>query len=183
MNFPSEIQVLHRVCGTLQKLQIPYMLTGSFAMHFYAEPRMTRDIDIVVELVPQNVTKLCKALGSEFYSDEDMAFQAIRDNSLFNAIFHNTGLKLDFVIRKQTEYAKEAFSRKREMELLGNKIFVSSAEDLILSKLDWARDSESEMQLRDVSNLLKVKKLNIPYIEEWINTLGLKAIYEKAKSY
>ncbi len=183
MKAPTEIEILHKVCNTLTRLRVPYMLTGSFAMHFHANPRMTRDIDIVVELTERDVKKLCATLSSEFYTDEEMAIQAIREGSLFNIIFHKAAFKVDFVIKKQTEYAMEAFSRKQELVLLGEKVWVSSAEDLVVSKLDWARDSHSELQLRDVSNLLKVKGLDISYVEKWIDKLGLSGLYAKAKCY
>ncbi|MBI4405565.1 MAG: hypothetical protein HY537_15490 [Deltaproteobacteria bacterium] len=159
------------------------MLTGSFAMHFYANPRMTRDIDIVVELTRKDVKRFCEALGSEFYSDEEMATQAIQHGSMFNIIFKKAGIKVDFVIKKQTEYAKKAFSRKKEMELLDAKVWVCSAEDLVVSKLDWAKESKSEMQLRDVSNLLKVRELDLRYVEKWIEKLELKKLYARAKTY
>lgn len=159
------------------------MLTGSFAMHFYATPRMTRDIDIVIELNEGAAKSLCSALGAEFYADDQMAVQAVRDNSMFNVIFQNAALKVDFVMRKRTEYGKEAFSRKRHMDILGHKVMVSTAEDLILSKLDWAKESESEMQLRDVANLLKVRELDTDYIEVWVKKLELTKIYAKSKTY
>lgn len=181
MNIPSEIQVLHKVCQTLEDQGIPYMLTGSFAMHFHANPRMTRDIDIVIELTEEDVSGLCQALGTEFYSDEGMAVQAIKDSSMFNVIFQRTGIKVDFVIRKNSEYGKVAFSRKQDIELLGKKVSVSTAEDLVISKLDWARDTHSEMQLKDISNLLKIKKLDKEYIEKWVDTLNLKPLYAKAQ--
>jgi len=183
VNIPSEIQVLHKVCQTLQDQGIRYMLTGSFAMHFHANPRMTQDIDIVIELTPADVTVLCKALGSEFYSDEDMAIQAIEDSSMFNVIFQRTGIKIDFIIRKNSSFAKEAFLRRKDIALLGKNISVATAEDLVISKLDWARDTHSEMQLRDVSNLLKIKTLDHYYIETWVDKLDLKELYAKAKSY
>ena len=47
----EETEVLKLVCKTLDESNIPYMLTGSFAANFYATPRMTRDIDLVIEIV------------------------------------------------------------------------------------------------------------------------------------
>lgn len=152
-------------------------------MHFHANPRMTRDIDIVIELTSVNATKLCRTLGPGYYCDDQMVLRAIQDTSMFNVISQEAGIKVDFVIKKQTEYAVVAFSRKKEMELLGRKVWVSTAEDLVVSKLDWARDSESEMQLRDVSNLLRVKGIDISYIEKWVKSLKLETLYAKAKSY
>ena len=159
------------------------MLTGSFAMHFHASPRMTRDIDIVIQLSEVQGRKLCTALGPDVYCDVEMTVSAIRDSSMFNAIFQKAGIKIDFILKKDSEYAAHAFARREEMPLLGRTVFVSTPEDLIVSKLEWAKDSLSEMQLRDVSNLLKVRDLDLYYVEMWVKKLGLEAAYDKAKSF
>ena len=48
----SEADVLKLVASRLNAAGIPYMVSGSMALNFYATPRMTRDIDIVVEIQP-----------------------------------------------------------------------------------------------------------------------------------
>jgi hypothetical protein len=54
------------------------------------------------------------------------------------------------------------------------EMWVVSAEDLILSKLDWARSSRSEVQLRDVRNVIAAQpSLDWPYLEAWAARLSL----------
>ena len=61
-------------------------------------------------------------------------------------------------------------------------IYVVAPEDLILSKLYWARDSLSELQLGDVKNLLNgVEKLDEDYLEEWARYLKIEELFWKAK--
>lgn len=67
-------------------------LTGSFALAFYATPRMTRDLDIV---------------------DADLIRSALSAESLFNLMHYGTGIKVDLIIRKSSPYRLLEFSRRR----------------------------------------------------------------------
>ena len=61
------------------------------------------------------------------------------------------------------------------------RIDIASPEDLVISKLYWAKDSLSEMQIRDVRNMIKtVPDMDTGYIEKWVARLGLEEIYRKA---
>jgi hypothetical protein len=101
-----------------------------------------------------------------------MIRDAIRKKSMFN-IIHNEGIiKVDFIVRKDSEYRRLEFERRRSIPFEGIEINIVSAEDLIISKLYWAKDSMSEMQLRDVKNILKtVSDIDMDYIEEWIKKI------------
>ena len=84
-------------------------------------------------------------------------------------------------MRKDSEYRRTEFARRRKITVEGQAINIVAPEDLILSKLFWARDSGSETQLLDVRNLLKtVKKLNRPYLARWAKRLGIGSLYKKA---
>jgi hypothetical protein len=89
---------------------------------------------------------------------------------------------VDFIIRKDTEYRKLEFERKRSIVFEGSQINITAPEDLVISKLYWAKDSLSEMQIMDVRNILKtVPDIDIDYIEKWIKKLGLEDIYKEVK--
>lgn len=154
----DELDVLKIVAERLESAGIPYMITGSIAANFYTTPRMTRDIDI------------------------DSIKNAIYNRQIFN-IIHNEGIvKVDFIIRKETKYRKIEFQRRRNIMFEGLKIYITSPEDLILSKLFWAKDNFSEMQIQDVKNLMRmVSGLDIDYIEKWVTELGLEKIYKEIK--
>lgn len=176
----EELEVLKDVVRRLDDLGIPYMLTGSFAANFYTVPRMTRDIDLVVELDAGHVPPFAREFEREFYCDDQMINGAVRQKSLFNLVHHHSMLKIDFIIRKDAAYRKMEFSRRKLIEVGGQKLWVVSPEDLILSKLVWAKDSLSDMQLRDVRNLLAgVPTLDKLYLEEWVRALGLSDIYKR----
>ena len=156
------------------------MITGSIAANFYTTPRMTRDIDIVIEVGENNVEMLFSLFSEDFYIDKDSARNAILNKRIFN-IIHNEGIvKVDFIIRKDTKYRKVEFGRKRCIIFEGLKINITSPEDLILSKLFWAKESLSEMQMRDVKNLMKtILDLDINYIQKWVKELELEEIYKE----
>src|SRR5690242_18304044 len=82
----DEILVLKLIAERLDSAGIPYMVSGSVAMSFYANPRMTRDVDIVVELRPADVPRLKALFDADFALDEDEAKDAIARRSLFNVI-------------------------------------------------------------------------------------------------
>src|SRR5262245_36085871 len=73
----EELDLLILVADRLDAVQVPYMLSGSTAMNVYAEPRMTRDIDLVVEIGAHHVDTLAGAFADEFYCDRDMIRQAV----------------------------------------------------------------------------------------------------------
>lgn len=175
----DEFSVLATVAARLDAAGIAYMLSGSVAMGYYAQPRMTRDIDIVVELGHPQATALVSALAPDFYVDDLAAHDAVDRNGMFNAIHSTLIVKVDFILRKPTEYRRVEFGRRRSVLIDGVSLSLVAPEDLILSKLDWARDSRSEMQLRDVANLLEsVADLDRPYLDEWIDALDLREVLE-----
>ena len=176
----EELEVLQTVAQRLATGGIPYMVTGSMAVNYYAVPRMTRDIDIVVELSPGDTDRICNIFQDDFYIDREVVQRSIEEKGMFNIIHNALVVKVDFVIRKDTDYRREEFSRKRRVIVEGHDLFMVAPEDLIISKLDWARESRSEVQLSDVRNLLvRVKDLDRNYLNRWVNRLGLEPLYRE----
>jgi hypothetical protein len=175
----TELDVLALVGDRLTSRRIPFMLTGSFAMAHYAVPRMTRDLDIVVELRPADVQKVVAAFTVDFYIDADIAMAAVAAERLFNLMHYGSGIKIDLIVRKSSEYRILEFSRRRYVEMGTIKTWIVSREDLILSKLVWARDSGSELQRRDVGHLLN-GPVDTDYLRRWASTLGVESSLEEA---
>jgi hypothetical protein len=99
---------------------------------------------------------------------------------MFNLIHEEYIVKIDFVVRKDTPYRRREFSRRKQVTVDNQDLVVVSPEDLILSKLEWAKDSRSEVQLNDVRNLLKyVKGLNRSYLTRWAKVLGVESLYRE----
>ena len=176
----EEIDVLKLVCRKLESAGIRYMLTGSLAANFYAAPRMTRDIDFVIEMLHPDIDRFFRIFCEDFYIDKTAISEAIRHQGMFNVIHNSSVFKIDFIVRKDSAYRNVEFQRRYQTELDGEQIWLVSPEDLIISKLFWAKDSFSELQMRDVKNLLlSIKTLDKKYIRQWVKALQLDAIYEK----
>ena len=154
------------------------MLTGSVAMAYYATPRMTRDLDIVVQLEPGQVGALVDAFSMDFYIDGDAARDAIASERLFNLMHLASAIKVDFIIRKSSEYRLMEFERRKYVQFGAIRTWIVSREDLILSKLVWARDSGSDLQRRDIRQLL-AGPVELDYLEHWAAVLGVSALLEE----
>lgn len=177
----EQIEVLKTVADGLSMSGIPYMVSGSVAMNFYAQPRMTRDIDIVVELVPGDRRRVYAIFTSDFYGDEEDIRESIQGRGMFNLIHRSAMVKVDFIIRKDTPYRREEFGRRRDISLEGAPISVVAPEDLVLSKLDWAKESRSELQLKDARNLIaSVTGMDWAYLRRWAAELGIAGLLEEA---
>jgi len=180
MAVSEELEVLKDVVGRLERAGIAYMVTGSTAANFYAVPRMTRDIDIVIELEERDVGRFIPLFENDYYLEPNTVRGAVNDRAMFNLIQNEYVIKVDFVVRKDSEYRKMEFTRRRKITVDDESIYVVAPEDLILSKLLWAKDSGSEVQLLDVRNLLNaVKRLNRSYLTHWVKRLGVGALYRK----
>ncbi len=176
MSVPDEIAVLLEVVARLEGAGIEYMLTGSMARNIYAVPRMTRDIDVVAALVLRDVARMAEAFPeAEFYRSDDSIRGAILHQSSFNLIHLPTMMKIDVMIRKREEFRLEEFTRRRRVVIGERSVWVVSKEDLILSKLEWARDSGSERQMEDVK-LLLATGFDAEYLQAWAQRLQLTSI-------
>ncbi len=174
----EELDVLKIISERLEAGRIPFMLTGSFALGYYGKPRMTRDLDFVVSLIEQHVERLMAAFSPDFYIDEDEARAAIKTQRMFNLMHLSSAVKVDLIVRKDSEYRQLEFSRRRSVDLAGVATWITSREDLILSKLVWARDASSDLQRRDVQSLLE-ESVDWTYLKEWAPKLGVGAMLEE----
>ncbi|MEK6246479.1 MAG: hypothetical protein AABM33_18520 [Pseudomonadota bacterium] len=176
-----ELLALRDVCARLDGAGIAYMLTGSLALSFYARPRMTRDIDLVVALEAAKVEQLTGALGADYHADSGAIAAAIRGTRPWNIIHLPSVVKIDLIPRKDTRYRRAEFERRRRVELAGVPLWIVSVEDLILSKLEWSRESRSEQQRRDVGLLLETP-LDRAYLDEWAVRLGLDGLLKEVEN-
>jgi hypothetical protein len=162
----EELQVLCDIATRLEGAGIDYMLTGSVALNSYAQPRMTRDIDLVVAFFLKDVSRITDVLGPEYYVSEEAAREAVLHQSSFNAIHERTLIKVDFMVRKREDYRLHEFTRRVRLKVAGFDLWVVSKEDLILSKLHWAKESLSERQLADMGNLFATG-CDTAYLRPW----------------
>jgi hypothetical protein len=174
----NELDIVKDVSEKLAKLGIPFMLTGSLALNCYALARMTRDVDLVVELKPEDLPALLKIFERDYILSAEMAQAAVQRRKSFNLIHRECVIKVDLFVRADTAYGRAAFDRRKAMRMEGYETYVASKEDLIISKLEWAKDSRSEVQLGDVRNLLATG-YDEKYVLDWTKKLGLERLLQE----
>lgn len=174
----TELDVLRDVSMRLESGGVEFMLTGSMAMNYYAQPRMTRDIDLVVKLAADQTDLFMDLFESEYYVDRRAVANAVANRSVFNLIHNETIIKFDFIVLKNQPYREEEFARRQRITLGNFQTWIVTREDLILSKLYWARNSKSELQIRDVKNLLS-SDCDMSYLYSRAEDLGVKSLLEE----
>lgn len=179
----DELKVLKIVAERLNSLNINYLISGSIAANYYTVPRMTRDIDIVIELQNKDINIFVVKFEGDFYIDKQAVEEAVSQKGIFNIIHNEFIVKVDLIIRKDTPFDKDCFSRRRKIKVEDIELDLISPEDLIIAKLLWARKSLSELQLKDVANIVRTgSELDIVYLEEWIDKFNLYDLYNKIKN-
>lgn len=181
------LDVLQGVISKLEELRIPYMIGGSTASSFHAFVRTTQDGDLVVALGPDQVEKFASAFAAEFYLDRASIDRSVRMGGSFNLIHLESSLKIDFFPLRKRSFSQQEFSRRQPRLVLKESsapAYVATAEDTILSKLEWFRagGEVSENQWKDVLGIFKVQggSLDLAYLHQWARELQVKDLLERA---
>jgi hypothetical protein len=174
----TEIDIVRDISRRFEHAAIPYMLTGSMAMNYYAQPRMTRDIDVVIAIGLNDVDRVAALFRPDYYVSEKSIRESLVHESIFNLIHQDSVIKVDCIIRKTSEYRQVEFERRQKIFILDFTTFIVTREDLIISKLLWAKESASELQLRDVQNLLATE-YDSQYLRHWTRELGLDNLLQR----
>ena len=174
-----QVEFLSFIVASLDDAEIPHMLAGSMASTFHGEPRMTRAVDLVIDPTPDAMQRFVDDLDRSRY-DVDDAVGAVRARDMCNVIDTETGWKADLIIRKDRPFSREEFQR-RERAVIGDVVlFVATAEDTVLAKLEWRSRSGSEQQLRDVVAILAGRDLDTDYLRRWATELGIGEALDEA---
>ena len=174
------IRILHDFAARIEKLDLAYMLTGSMAMMAYAVYRFTADVDVVLELREADAKRIIETFEPDYYVPHNAVSRAILSNRMFNVIHQETAFKIDCVVKKTTEFQQTAFENRQKIDFYGGDIWVITKENLIISKLLWAKESRSEKQLTDVRNLV-LSGIDKPYVENWTQKLEIFDLFEDCR--
>lgn len=184
---PDALAALREVKAALDQAGIEFLVVGSLASSLHGLPRATQDADLIVMMSLQQVTELGNALGSSFYFPEAGAYDAIRLGKSFNAIHQETLYKVDFFAVRPTPFNRVQFERGQSVEIdLEESLSLpfQSAEDTILSKLDWFRQGHevSERQWQDILGIIRAQGdvLDLDYLRRWAANLGVDDLLQRA---
>lgn len=173
----------------LNRARLPYMVTGSMASILYGEPRLTHDIDIVIQLKRSDATKIEHLFPlDDFYCppEEALIIEAARSSrGHFNIIHHKTGLKADFYIQGQDPLHHWAMSRVTILDVDGISVTVAPATYVIVRKLQYFREGGSQKHLSDICGILETsgEDLDMTQIEAKVSELQLEHEWETAKNF
>ena len=170
--------LLRSVAEWLSASGIPFMLTGSVASAYYGAGRATMDIDLVIDPTPAELADfLARVTATGAYVSEEAAFEALTNRTMFNVVDPESGWKADLIVRKNRPFSEMEFSRRKAIDFFGVPVTVASVEDVMLSKLEWAKLGGSSRQLEDVRalNQFQLNVLDQAYLREWIERLDVRA--------
>jgi len=174
-----QFEFLSAVVALLDGADIPHMLAGSMASTYHGEPRMTRDVDMVIDPTLESIGRFVASLDrSRYYVDD--AVEAVRRRDMCNVIDTDTGWKVDLIVRKDRAFSREEFGRREPAVIGGVELFIATAEDTVLAKLEWRALSDSERQFRDVVAVLAAQDLDVAYLRRWAAELGVTESLDEA---
>jgi len=179
-----EEHVVARAVHVLDALGIPYMIAGSMASTVHGLPRTTYDADIVIDPAPGVLARLVDQLSEAgFYVNLEAARRALSARRQFNAIDAANAFKVDLIIRKERPFSRQELERRQRVQLgEAGLVALATAEDTVLSKLEWAKEGgRSERQLADVRGILDLNgaALDRVYIERWAKELGVLELWRE----
>lgn len=185
MILAEAFEVTLEVTAALDKLGVRYLVGGSFASSAYGEVRTTMDVDLLAELPGSVVDALVAELSDRFYIDKDMIMDAIRRRASFNLVHLATMFKVDVFVSGRSELLVEEMNRRQRLELGDppRAVYVCSAEDIVVQKLDWYEKGSriSDRQWNDVLGVLKTRlQLDVDYMRRWAQHLGVEALLDRA---
>jgi len=176
--------VFEKLRASLEAAGIPYFVTGSFASSAHGIPRSTNDIDIVIAPSRQQLEQLLQQFpDSQFATDLEDAFDALGRHSLFNVVDYATLWKVDFIIKQPTPFDASRFSRRSVVDIAGVLLYTASPEDILITKLWWAKLGESQRQIDDAAGIIQVQgeSLDLEYVNRWVGALDLDEQWTAAR--
>jgi len=182
----DSIRVMLLVTDVLKNMGILYAVGGSLSSSVHGIMRSTLDVDIIADLRLEHIPSFMAALSPVFYADDEMMQDAITHHSSFNLIHYETAFKVDIFIPKERIFDRLQLERRIASvvaEEPEHSVYVTSPEDIILSKLEWYRmgGEVSDRQWRDILGVVKMKsdQLDLTYLRRLAKELAVQDLLER----
>lgn len=184
----SLVNLFRRFAGPLDQLQIPYMATGAVAAIVYGEPRLTLDLDVVLELSASDTPRFIAAFPTaEFYvpPTETIEQEAARlRHGHFELLHLDSGLRADIYLASDDPLDHWGLGNRRRETIGGGPVWMAPAEYVIIRKLEYHRDGGSEKHLSDIQGMLRVRPdlIDLAIVERFVQERGLALEWRKVYS-
>jgi hypothetical protein len=182
---PSLLEIF---IGPLNRLEVPYVVTGATASIIYGEPRLTNDLDLVVLLKVEDIAGFAGAFPpTAFYCPppEVLKIEIKRPHrGHFNLIHHETGTKADIYLAGEDELHRWALSHRRQITIESEQVWVAPPEYVMIRKLQYYREGGSEKHLKDIAGMVALSsdQIDYPLLEEMVRRYSLEKEWRKAGS-
>lgn len=179
----DRVDLLSDLAVRLDRISMPYMVTGSVAALFYGLDRSTQDTDVVIDIRPADVARFVEEFDQGYFVDPQMVADSARTRIMFNVMPHQGG-KVDFIPLKDDLFERLMFERRLRTAYRSGTACIPTPQDLVLRKLWWAKDSRSVQQLKDVAVIMAGENFDEhdDYFQRWLDTLGVRELLELARS-
>lgn len=179
----DRVDLLSDLAVRLDRIGMPYMVTGSVAALFYGLDRSTQDTDVVIEIGPAEVGRFVDEFDSAYFVDPEMVADSVRAAFMFN-VMPKQGGKVDFIPLKNDPFERSMFGRRIRTAYREGLVCIPAPQDLVLRKLLWAKDTRSAQQFKDVAVIMAGENFyeQDEYFQRWLDALGVRELLELARS-
>lgn len=168
----------------LNQAGFDYMVTGSVACIIYGQPRMTHDIDIILDVRTSQIDELINVFPvKEFYCPPSNIIQIENDREArghFNLIHQDSGFKADIYPVGNDNLIRWGLSCKKKFQMQEQVVWVAPPEYVIIQKIQYYLEGGSSKHLSDIRGVLNTSSEMIDFssLEEWIEKLSLQGEWE-----
>ncbi len=168
----------------LERLELPYCITGSVASSIYGEPRMTADIDVVLLLKDVDIRRFVAAFPADTYyvpPEETITEARCHSRGMFNVIHHATQFEADFYLAAEDPLQHWALAQRRRIDVAGEAIWVAPPEYVIIRKLEFFKEGHSDKHLRDIRHILGATTVDSTFLDREISRRSLASEWERCR--
>ena len=167
-------RVVLEMATALRGAGVPYMIVGSYSSNMYSVPRSTKDAYFVIELTASSINDIVSRLGTGFMLDPQMSFETITGTMRYKIRHADVVFTVELFLLSDDPYDRSRFNRRVEQAFEDSRVFVASAEDVIVNKLRWRRRKD----LEDVANIIAMQSVSLDweYIHRWCDTHGTREL-------
>ena len=172
------------VVEALDGCGLPYMLVGSYSTNVYGTDRATQDADFVIELGETSIGELSRRLAPAIRIDPQMSFETVTMTRRYVAEVAGTPFKIEFFLLNDDPHNRERFRRRRQTSLMGRQVWIPTAEDVIVTKLQWASLGNRSKDRDDARDVIAVQgdRIDWDYVHRWCEQHGTRALLDEIRA-